>query len=86
MADTVVKRSNDAEREVEKRVMKYQSEKEERDRLHELKKKDDIRKKHEEIRQLLDKQVLEKKALRQHENYVNDDYMKQWIGLSEKEG
>lgn len=64
MADTVVKRSNDAEREVERRVMKYQSEKEERDRLQELKKKDDMRKKHEEIRQLLDKQVLEKKALR----------------------
>ncbi len=51
----------------------------------ELKKKEDMRKKHEEIRQLLDKQVLEKKAQRQHENYVNDDYMKQWIGLSEKE-
>lgn len=32
MADTVVKKSNDAEKELENRVMKYQLEKEERDK------------------------------------------------------
>ena len=31
MADAVVKRNNDIEKEVEKRVMRYQTEKEEKD-------------------------------------------------------
>ena len=33
MADTVMKRSNDQEKEEERRVMKYQTEKEERERV-----------------------------------------------------
>jgi hypothetical protein len=85
MADTVVKRSNDQEKELEKRVMRYQTEKEERDRLMELKKKEEMRKKHEEIKQKLDQQIMERKAQRQHESYINDDYMKKWIDITEKD-
>lgn len=65
--------------------MKYQLEKEERDRLQELRKKEEVRKKHEDIRMTLDKQVFEKKAKREHESFVNDDYMKKWIDLTEKD-
>lgn len=50
MADTVVKRSNDAEKEIERRVMKYQYEKEEKDKQQELRKKEEMKKKYEEIR------------------------------------
>lgn len=46
MADTVVKRSNEAEKELENRVMRYQLDKEERDRLADQRKKDEMRKRH----------------------------------------
>ena len=49
MADTV-KKSNDAELEVERRVMQFQHEKEERDRREEARRKGDLRKRHLEIR------------------------------------
>lgn len=62
MADTVVKRSNEAEKELENRVMRYQYDKEEKDRLAEQKKKDDMRKKHLEIKEKLDLQMNERKA------------------------
>ena len=62
MADTVVKRSNQAEKELENRVMRYQYDKEEKDRLAEQKKKDDMRKKHLEIKEKLDLQMNERKA------------------------
>jgi hypothetical protein len=54
MADTVVKRSNDLEKEEERRVMRYQLEKEDRDRAKEELKREQMRKKHEEIRMKLD--------------------------------
>lgn len=49
MADTVQK-SNDAERELERRVMQYQVEKEHNDQLKEDKKKEDARRKLTDIR------------------------------------
>jgi hypothetical protein len=62
MADTVIKKNNEAEKELERRVMKYQSEKEERDRQMEIKKKEAMRKRYEEIKNKLDIQIQEKKA------------------------
>lgn len=29
--------------------------------------------------------MIEKKQLKDHENYINDDYMKKWIDISEKD-
>jgi hypothetical protein len=78
MADTVVKRSNDAEREEERRVLRYQLEKEEREKNHEERQKEIMRKKYEEIRQKLDQQVQQKKAQKDYEFLVNDDHMKKW--------
>ena len=50
MADAVVKRNNDIEKEVEKRVMRYQTEKEEKDQHQEDKKKQLMKRKYEDIR------------------------------------
>lgn len=61
MADTVVKRSNEQEKEIERRVMKYQTEKEERDKLDEQKRIEAMRKRQLEIKDRLDQQVIEKK-------------------------
>ena len=85
MADTVVKRNNEVEREIEGRVMRYQLDKEEKDRLEEQRRKDLMRKRHQEIKDKLDIQMMEKKRQREQENYVNDDYMKKWIDISEKD-
>ncbi len=61
MADTVVKRSNEAERELERRVMQYQKEKEDKDAQNEVRKKEEGVKKLREIKKTLDIQVNEKK-------------------------
>lgn len=61
MADTVVKRSNDAERELERRVVQYQLEKEQRDAMSEEMKKLEVQRRLGEIKLQLDKQVKEKK-------------------------
>lgn len=84
MADTV-KKSNDAELEVERRVMQFQHEKEERDRRDEARRKGDLRKRHLEIRSQLDIQLQEKKQTKELEGVVNDQYMKKWIELTEEE-
>ncbi len=49
MADTV-KKTNEAEKELEKKVVQYQLEKEERDKREEERRKEQMRKRHEEIR------------------------------------
>lgn len=49
MADTV-KKSNNAEKELEKRVMQYQLEKEEMDMRKDERKKEEMKRKYEEIR------------------------------------
>ena len=45
MADTVVKRNNQQEKELERKVVQYQIEKEERDRRMEELKKEEMRRK-----------------------------------------
>ena len=79
MADTVIKRSNEAEKEEERRVLKYQNEKDERDGLKELIKKEETKRKYQEIKQKLDMQIQQKKAMKEHEFHINEDYMKQWM-------
>ena len=85
MADTVVRKNNDAEKEEERRVLKYQLEKEEREKLQEMKQKEQMRKKYEDIRSKLDQQVQQKKAQKEYEFLVNDDHMKRWIQITEQQ-
>jgi hypothetical protein len=53
MADTVVRKNNDAEKEIEKRVMLYQSEKEQKDFREDERRKNQIKKKNDEIKKTL---------------------------------
>ena len=62
MADTVVKKSNEAEKELENRVVKYQIEKEQKDAFNEDRKKFEAQRKLTEIKKQLDQQVQEKKS------------------------
>lgn len=41
--------------------------------------KDEAKRKLVEIKKTLDIQVNEKKLAKDHENYVNDQYMKKWM-------
>lgn len=82
MADTVQK-NNDAEKMLERRVVQYQIEKEAKDQENEDKKKEEVRRKLSEIKKTLDIQVSEKRVAKEHENYVNDDYMKKWMQIAE---
>ena len=84
MADTV-KKSNDQERELERRVVQYQIEKEQRDALNEEKRKYDNQRRLIDIKQQLDMQVQEKKQKKQHENMVNEVYMKKWMDQAEED-
>lgn len=54
MADTVVKRSNEAERELERRVVQYQVEKEQKDAMNEQRKKMEAEKRLKDIKKQLD--------------------------------
>lgn len=84
MADTVAK-SNQAERELERRVVQYQVEKEQTDALKEQYKKEETRRKLSEIKRTLDSQVNAKKMAKQQENYMNDQYMKKWMQIAEED-
>ena len=42
-----------------------------------------MRRKLSEIKKTLDIQVSEKRVAKEHENYVNDDYMKKWMQMAE---
>ena len=54
MADTVVRKNNDAEREEELRLLRYQNEKDLREKALEDKKKGELKRRYEEIKMKLD--------------------------------
>lgn len=84
MADTVNK-SNQAEKELERRVMQYQIEKEEADARKEERRKEDAKKKLIDIRRTLETQVKEKKLAKDHENFINEVYMQKWMQMAEED-
>ena len=76
MADNIVKKTNEAEKELEKLVMNYQTQKEQKDENQERRKKELARMKNDEIKATLDKQLQEKKAKQLLEEETNNHYMK----------
>lgn len=84
MADTV-KKSNEAERELERRVVQYQVEKEQRDALMEERRKEEAKRKLVDIKKTLDTQVQERKLQKDHENFVNEVYMQKWMQMAEED-
>lgn len=85
MADTVVKRSNEAEKELERRVVQYQIEKEQKDAMNEQRKKMEAEQRLRDIKKQLDKQVYEKKTAKVLENQANEQYMKKWMDMADQE-
>ena len=84
MADTVVKRNNEMEKEIERKVMRYQLEKEDKDEREENRRKQHMRRRHEEIKTTLDKQLQERVLQKQQENYMNEQFMKQWNNMTDE--
>ena len=60
MADTVLKKSNAAEKEMELRVLQYAKERDERDERKEKDKKNAMRHREEDRKKTLDQQIKEK--------------------------
>ena len=85
MSDNVLRKSNDAEKELERRAVLFQLEKEQFDSMLEEKKKVELKRKNEEIRQSLFMQVQEKQKQKENELYATDDYMKKWSEQLEQE-
>lgn len=71
MGDVVASKHNQEEKEIEQRVMRYQLDKEDRDKKEEDRRKFMMRKKNLDIKKTLDIQMEEKKLAKQHENAVN---------------
>ena len=63
MADTVLKKSNQAEKEMEMRALQYANEKDKKEELQERRKKEAIMKRDLEIKKTLDMQIEEKKRM-----------------------
>ena len=64
MADTVIKKNNAAEKEVEKRAMQYADERDRKAAQDEKRRKDKIKNRDNEIKQTLDKQLEEKRKIK----------------------
>ena len=85
MADTVLKKSNQAEKELERRVQRYAelAHKKAEDEL--ARKKEAARKRDQEIMKTLEHQLSEKKRQRELEQEANRAYVKQVIERDERE-
>lgn len=75
MADTVLKQSNAAEKEIEERVLHYANEKDKRAEAEENRRKRYMLDRNKEIKKTLDRQLEEKNKLKQIENLKNKEYV-----------
>ena len=85
MADTVLKKSNEAEKELERRVIQYANERDKRAEQEEKAKKEARRKRDQEIRKVLDNQLEEKKKRRFDEMEDNKKFVKMVIDRDEQD-
>jgi hypothetical protein len=79
MADTVLKKSNAAEKELERRAVQYAIELDEKKKREEKDKVDKARRRDQEIKYTLDKQIDEKKKQREMELENNKKYIEMVI-------
>ena len=85
MADTVVKDKDEAERQLEERVRRYEMEREEREKAEEERRLKKKLKVNEDLKVALSKQLKEKSELRKGEHQKDEYYMKQWIDMGEQQ-
>lgn len=85
MAETVIKKSNAAEKETEKRAMQYADEKDRKAEIDDKRRKNKIKDRDNEIKQTLDKQLEEKRKFKAAEFQKNKEYVAQVIAQDERE-
>ncbi len=84
MADTVLKKSNAAEKELEKRVIQYAAEKDKKAADREQAKIDAARKRDILIKETLDQQMQEKRDMKERELAKNKQFVQMVIDQDEK--
>ena len=85
MADTVIKRNNQAEKEIERRVMQYADERDKKLAEDEKNKKHARRQRDKDVLKALSKQLDEKNERKQKESATNKEYVDMVIARDEKD-
>jgi hypothetical protein len=85
MAETVVKRNNKAEKEVERRVVQYAEERDRKAAEEDNRRKQAIRKRDQEVRKVLEQQLIEKNERKKAEQMKNKEYVDLVIARDEKD-
>lgn len=75
MAETVLKKSNAAEKELERRVIQYAEEREKKAAADEKSRKQKVKQRDIEVKQTLDKQMEEKRKIKAQEFAKNKEYV-----------
>jgi len=75
MAETVLKKSNAAEKELERRVLQYAEEREKKAAADEKSRKQKVKQRDIEVKQTLDKQMEEKRKIKAQEFAKNKEYV-----------
>ena len=85
MADTVVKRQDEANREMDRKTLQYQEQLEKQKAQEEESRKAQASKKMLDVKKHLDIQMMERQQLKQHEAHANVEFMKKWMDDSERD-
>lgn len=83
MADTVLKKSNEAEKAMEKRALQYALEKDKREEQAEKKKKQAMRQRDIEVKRTLDQQINERNQIKAEEMEKNKVYIQMVLDRDE---
>lgn len=85
MADTVIKKSNEAEKNFEKQLLRQAEERDNRAEKDEKRRKDKARQRDIDIKKILDQQLREKQDLKNKEMIQNKNYVAQVIANDERD-
>ena len=85
MADTVIKKSNEAEKNFEKQLLRQAEERDNRAEKDEKRRKDQARQRDIDIKKILDQQLREKADLKNREMIQNKNYVAQVIANDERD-
>ena len=85
MADNVLKREDEQERELERRLLKLEEEKDQQAKREESIRRFKQDKINEKLKEALKQQTIEKQLLKRQEIQANDNYMQQWTKMLENQ-
>jgi hypothetical protein len=85
MADTVMKKSNEAEKNFEKQLLRQAEERDKKAEREEKRKKDQARQRDIDIKKILDQQLKEKQDFKNREMIQNKNFVAQVIANDERD-